>query len=132
MNFTYFLDLFEKKLKIVPLSQYYPNFQGGDNFELACSFMQKRFQEVTAASRYGLISFCPQLFGPVLFSYLTDHSSLDAYIFRANSIFIHFTCAIDTDSVGKIIKVHSLLFCSTFSFFSFRSSYSLGFTQAIT
>lgn len=66
-------DLFERKLKTVPLSQYYPSFQGGDNFELACSFMQKRFQEVTAPS-------------------------------RANSIFIHFTCAVDTDSVGKIIK----------------------------
>jgi len=66
-------DLFEKKLKIVPLSNYYPTFQGGDNFDLACSFMSKRFQEVTDPS-------------------------------RSNSLYIHFTCAIDTDSVGKIIK----------------------------
>lgn len=66
-------DLFEKKLKIVPLSQYYPSFQGGDNFDLACQFMQKRFQEVASPA-------------------------------RLTSLYIHFTCAVDTESVGKIIR----------------------------
>jgi len=36
-------DLFADKIKKVPLSKFFPEFKGGDNYEEACSFMEKQF-----------------------------------------------------------------------------------------
>jgi len=44
-------DLLERKLKVVPLSQFYPSFQGGDNMAEACKFLEYRFREVSNPDR---------------------------------------------------------------------------------
>ena len=37
------IDLFQEKLPISPMVDYFPDFTGGDNYELACDYLLHRF-----------------------------------------------------------------------------------------
>jgi len=65
-------DLFETKVKEVPLTVCFPNYSGGDNYEAACGFIEARFLEQNQAP---------------------------------HKIYVHFTCAIDTQNIEKIFAV---------------------------
>jgi len=39
------MDLLKNKLKTKPLKDYYSDFDGGDDFEKACTFMENKFRE---------------------------------------------------------------------------------------
>ncbi|KAL1924834.1 uncharacterized protein VTP21DRAFT_4488 [Calcarisporiella thermophila] len=37
------IDLFRSKLSVSPLKNYFPDYEGGDNYEFACEYMRERF-----------------------------------------------------------------------------------------
>jgi len=44
------IDLFAEKLPISPMSDYFPDFTGGDNYDLACSYLLQRFLSLNQAA----------------------------------------------------------------------------------
>jgi len=43
LNFT---DLFREKIKRVPLKEFFPAYEGGDDYEKATNFLYERFEEL--------------------------------------------------------------------------------------
>lgn len=67
-------DVFRILLKEVPLQQYFPDYEGGDDFDLACQFVSERFFDVFRAFPTR-IPMC-----------------------------VHFTSLYDSDCVNKLVK----------------------------
>ncbi|KAF8886401.1 guanine nucleotide-binding protein subunit alpha [Mucidula mucida] len=44
------IDLFRQKLPLSPLGDYFPDFNGGDDYDLACDFLSKRFTGLNQSS----------------------------------------------------------------------------------
>ncbi|KAF9015774.1 guanine nucleotide binding protein, alpha subunit [Hymenopellis radicata] len=44
------IDLFQQKLPLSPLGDYFPDFTGGDDYDLACDFLSKRFTGLNQSS----------------------------------------------------------------------------------
>lgn len=38
------IDIFKEKLPVSPLNKYFPEFDGGDNYDKACDFFKKKFE----------------------------------------------------------------------------------------
>jgi len=66
-------DLFMQKLQVSPLSAIFPNFTDGTDFDKACNFVKERFLERVDSTR------------------------------PMNTIFTHFTCALDTRNVAVVV-----------------------------
>jgi len=68
-------DLFAEKLKNSPLNNIFPTFKDGADFDKACSFVKNVFLERIDSSKRDM-----------------------------NSIFTHFTCALDTKNMAFVVK----------------------------
>ncbi len=41
------IDIFRDKIEDIPIEQYFPDYQGGPDYEAACAYFKERFTELS-------------------------------------------------------------------------------------